>query len=62
MFVTLVTPLGIVQAGGRAMADRFTYLTKPRTIPDRVGWQLRRVSVGISDMGKWRPMAKLFQL
>ena len=57
--VTLVPVLGIVQVGGQAMADRFTYL--PSLSPFFVmGLAVARASVGISALGKWRPMVKLF--
>lgn len=57
--VTLVPVLGIVQAGGQAMADRFTYL--PSLAPFFVmGLAVALASAGIPALGKWRLMVKLF--
>jgi hypothetical protein len=57
--VTLVPVLGIVQVGGQAMADRYTYL--PSLGPFLItGLSVARVSIWISALGKLRLMVKFF--
>ncbi len=57
--VTLVPVLGIVQVGGQAMADRFTYLPSLGLFLI-MGLAVARASVAISALGKWRLTVKLF--